>query len=128
MTTADRIRNRRIELGLTQLEVAKRMGATTKAAVSKIENQGDKVSLKNITKMSEILDCSIAYLMGWQENIDNYENELEKLSENMRNDKLMRLVDYYSQLSSTDQDLIENMIKSLASKKEWNPVHHPKVV
>lgn len=52
MTTADRIKQRRLELGLTQLELAKRLGFSTKAAVSKIENQGDKVTLRNVEEIA----------------------------------------------------------------------------
>ena len=118
MTIADRVKELREQQGLSQEKLANMIGLKDKSSIAKIEKSGDKITSKNVEKLSEAFGCSIAYLMGWQENIDDYEHELEKLSENMKNDKLMRLVDYYSQLSSTDQDLIENMIKSLASKKE----------
>ena len=110
MTTADRIKNRRIELGLTQLEVAKRLGLTSKAAVSKVEGQGDNVTLKNVEKFAKALDCSIPYLMGWD---DDNTIEMEK----QRSERLDKFVELYSQLNESDQDLIDGMLKSLSSKR-----------
>ena len=109
MTTADRIKNRRIELGLTQLEVAKRLGLTSKAAVSKVEGQGDNVTLKNVEKFAKALDCSIPYLMGWNDN----DNEVEK----RRSERLNKFIELYSQLNESDQNLIDGMLKSLSSKQ-----------
>ena len=110
MTTADRIKNRRIELGLTQLEVAKRLGLTSKAAVSKVEGQGDNVTLKNVEKFAKALDCSIPYLMGWD---DDNTIEMEK----QRSERLDKFVELYSQLNESDQNLIDGMLKSLSSKQ-----------
>ena len=67
MTTGERIKQRRIELGLTQLELAKKLGYTSKAAISKIEKQGNDVTLKTVKKFSKVLCCTPSYLMGWQE-------------------------------------------------------------
>ena len=111
MTTGDRIRNRRIELGLTQLDVAKRLGLTTKAAVSKVEGQGDKVTLKNVEKFAKALDCSIPYLMGWEED----ENEEKDCSDNLK--RYSEFINLYSQLSDEKKSLVDNMLKALSEKK-----------
>lgn len=110
MTTADRIKNRRIELGLTQLEVAKRLGLTTKAAVSKIEGQGDNVTLKNVEKFAKALDCSIPYLMGW-------EDEEEKVSEQKLTTKEQQFIEAYSRLSEEQQELVDNLMRTWLSKQ-----------
>ena len=110
MTTADRIKNRRIELGLTQLEVAKRLGLTTKAAVSKIEGQGDNVTLKNVEKFAKALDCSIPYLMGW-------EDEEEKVSEQKLTAKEQQFIEAYSRLSEEQQELVDNLMRTWLSKQ-----------
>lgn len=65
MTIADRIKNRRIELNLTQDELAKKMGYSDKTSISKIENSGDDISLKKINKLAKILQCSQGDLLGW---------------------------------------------------------------
>lgn len=111
MTTADRIKNRRIELGLTQLEVAKRLGLTTKAAVSKVEGQGDNVTLKNVEKFAKALDCSIPYLMGWEEDDG-------KLSEDDLTNKERHFIETYARLSADQQKLVDNLMSSWLSTQE----------
>lgn len=128
MTTADRIKNRRIELGLTQLEVAKRLGLTTKAAVSKVEGQGDNVTLKNVEKFAKALDCSIPYLMGWVNDVHYDSTSEEPLmvaeesafnkdeKENLT-DKEQHFIEVYSQLSEEQQKLVDNLMRSWLSKQ-----------
>lgn len=106
MTTADRIRSRRNELKLTQLEVAQRIGLTSKAAICKIEKQGDDVTLKNVEKIAKALNCTPAYLMGWtdepEENTKSREEEFTEL---------------YTQLNDDQKALVDNMIKVFLSKQ-----------
>lgn len=64
MTTGDRIRNRRQELGLTQEDLAKKMGLAGKSTVSKIESAGNEVSLKQVRKYAKALNCTVGYLLG----------------------------------------------------------------
>lgn len=104
MTTADRIRNRRLELGLTQQEVAQRLGLTSKAAVCKVEKQGDDVTLKYIEKFAKALDCSPLYLMGWITESQNKELEREQ-----------QFVALYSRLDEKQRKLIDNMLETLTS-------------
>ena len=114
MTTADRIRQRRLELGLTQLEVAKRIGLTTKAAVCKIEKQGNEVTLKNVERFAKALNCSPAYLMGWEEE-NEINNQIDKLD--IQADQEARFLELYSRLSDYEKNLIDNMLTTLASKQ-----------
>ena len=114
MTTADRIRQRRLELGLTQLEVAKRIGLTTKAAVCKIEKQGNEVTLKNVEIFAKALNCSPAYLMGWEEENET-NNQIDKLD--IQADQEARFLELYSRLSDYEKNLIDNMLTTLASKQ-----------
>ena len=66
MELADRVRCRREALGLTQDDLAKRMGYKSRVSINKIEN-GRPVSQKIIARLAEALDVSIPYLMGWDE-------------------------------------------------------------
>lgn len=112
MTTADRIKLLRESLGLTQEQLASRMGYTGKSSISKIESSGDNVTLKKISKLAPILHTSEAYLMGWTDNPDpnyQYSNEfVEELAtnanRNMRNMvmKAFNPVNNSSEESTTD--------------------------
>lgn len=65
MTVADRIRNLREGLGMTQDDLALKMGYTGKSSISKIESSGDKITLKKIEKIAPFLHTSKEYLLGW---------------------------------------------------------------
>lgn len=64
---SDRVKKRRLELGLTQEELAKRMGYSSRVSINKIE-MGRPISQKIISRLSVALNVSEAYLMGWTEN------------------------------------------------------------
>lgn len=66
MELADRVRQRRESLDMTQDELAKRMGYKSRVSINKIEN-GRPVSQKIIVRLAEALGVSVPYLMGWDE-------------------------------------------------------------
>lgn len=62
-----RIRERRLALNLTQEELAHRLGMQ-KSAIAKYESgRVENIKRSTLAKMSEILECSPAYLMGWDD-------------------------------------------------------------
>lgn len=66
MSIGERIRNKRIELGLTQDELAKKLGYASRSSVNKMENSRD-LPLKKVQAMANALGVTPAYLMGWEE-------------------------------------------------------------
>lgn len=69
MCMADRIKEKRIQAGLTQEELAEKLGLK-KSAIAKYENgRVENIKRSIIQKMSDILDCTPSYLMGWDENV-----------------------------------------------------------
>lgn len=62
------IRQRRLELGMTQEELAEKMGYKHKSAINKIELGINDVSQKKIIKFAEVLGTTASYLMGWTSN------------------------------------------------------------
>lgn len=75
MTVGERIRQRRIELGLTQMELSLRMGYTSKAAICKVEKNGNNITTDRISKFAKALGVTESYLMGWEESGDYYTKE-----------------------------------------------------
>lgn len=69
MLIGDRIAIRRKQLGLTQDELAARMGYKSKAAISKIETNVNDIAQSTVIKFAKALDTSVAYLMGWEEEV-----------------------------------------------------------
>jgi transcriptional regulator with XRE-family HTH domain len=83
-----RIRQRRLELGLSQIELAKKMGYTSKSTIAKIESGVNDISRSNITLFANALDTTEAELMGWSESNPDFDeftyamhNETKNLSE-----------------------------------------------
>lgn len=65
MTVGERIKKRRIELDLTQEELAKKMGYSDKSTICKAETCGDDITTRKVKKYADALNCSFEYLMGW---------------------------------------------------------------
>lgn len=63
----EKILKRRNELGLTQEELAERMGYKSKSSINKIELGLNDIPQSKVVRFSEVLNCSIAYLMDWEE-------------------------------------------------------------
>ena len=61
--TGNRIRKRRIELKLTQDELAKQAGIS-KGFLSEIENNKKSVSAENLFSIARVLNCTIDSLMS----------------------------------------------------------------
>lgn len=62
-----RVRKRRIELGLSQEELAKRLGYSSRSTINKIENGTNDVVQTKVVDFAKALDTTIAYLMAWDE-------------------------------------------------------------
>lgn len=62
-TLGDRVRAERVRQGITQDELAKRAGYSSRTSINKIEN-GRPASLKVVHKLAEALNVSEWYLLG----------------------------------------------------------------
>lgn len=62
-----RIRMRRLELGITQSELANKMGYKSKAAICKVETGDDNLTTDRVKLFAEALDCTPSFLMGWED-------------------------------------------------------------
>ncbi len=66
MTLAERVKKLRIDMGMSQQELAKRMGYSSRSSVNKIES-GRPVTQKIIIRLAEALHTTPSYLMGWED-------------------------------------------------------------
>ena len=76
MEIGERIRNRRIELGMTQDELAKKTGYASRSSVNKIEMARELPSRK-IELFADALSCSPSYLMGWTDQVESFETSAD---------------------------------------------------
>lgn len=66
MTVADRIKERREELHMSQTDLAKKCGYSDRTSISKIETSGNDITMKKIERVAKALNVTTAYLMGWE--------------------------------------------------------------
>lgn len=66
MTVGERIRQKRIELELSQDELAKRVNYKSRSSIQKIECARD-LPLNKVELMAKALGCTPSYLMGWED-------------------------------------------------------------
>ena len=62
----DRIKQRRLELNMSQEDLAKKTGYKTKSAISRIESGQRDLTQSQIELFSKALDTTPSYLMGWE--------------------------------------------------------------
>lgn len=77
----ERIKERRLSLNLTLLEVAEFLGV--KEATAQRYESGDIKNIKHetIVCLAELFNCSPAYLMGWEEK-NQIQNQISKEEQN----------------------------------------------
>lgn len=67
MKIGERIRKRREELGMSQAELAEKVGYTSRSSVAKVETDANGMSHSKIVKFADALATTPSYLMGWEE-------------------------------------------------------------
>lgn len=111
-----RIKQRRIELGMTQEELAHKMGYASKTTINKIENGINDVTQSKIIAFSKALETSVSYLMGWD---DNLNKDAATLTVDLLSDEdVMKAMRKILELNEEDKKTIYNMIDFLHNKEE----------
>ena len=65
------IKKRRVQLGLSQTELANKLGFKSKASISRIELGVQSLPQNKILEMAKALDVSPEYLMGWRNTLES---------------------------------------------------------
>lgn len=91
LNIGDRIRIKREELHMSQTELAKRMGYKSRTTIGKIETGVNDVTQSNVVKFAEVLNTTIAYLMGWE---DEEPNEPPLIPEASLSERIGKKISY----------------------------------
>lgn len=81
----DRIKAKRLQLGFSQEDLAKKMGYKSRSTINKIELGINDITQSKVLEFAKVLNTTAAYLMGWEEesnNIDPKEDDIKKLLSN----------------------------------------------
>lgn len=95
-----KVRARRLELGMTQEQLAHKMGYKDKTAINKIELNKNDVNQRNLKKLSEALNVPQTYFIDDVEHephtseiVAQYAQKLAELPPNLQ-DNVMQYIDF----------------------------------
>lgn len=102
MTIGERIKMKRLELGYTQEELARKCGYKSRSSINKIELARD-LPLNKVAAMASILGCSPTELMGWEENRNVKAAYLFE-------DEQIQIINLYTNASEMEKDLVKRIL------------------
>ena len=113
-----RIRDRRKALGITQEELAQKLGYKNKSTIAKIENGTNDIVQSKVVEFAKALDTTVAALMGWEDEdkqdptpVYYLDDEAREMAEFMhKNPRYKVLFDAVRNVSAEDIDFVRQMI------------------
>lgn len=110
MKIGEKIKQRRMELGLSQRELAARINYKDHSTIAKIENGKVDLPQSKIVKFAEVLGVEVAYLMGWEEVQKNNDAIADIVVKLRTDDEFLSLV---SALLPLDKEKIQGVKQML---------------
>lgn len=107
------IKERRESLGMSQDELAEKMGYRSRSTIAKIEKGVNDVTQTNIVKFAEVLRTTPAVLMGWEE-VQEKNNAIVGIVGRLRtDDEFLSLVETLNTLDEEKIAGVQAMISAL---------------
>lgn len=104
LTIGARIKLKREEMHISQLELAKKVGFNDRSSIAKIELDARSLNQSKIKLIADALNTTPAYIMGWDENDKAVERSVE-LSEIE-----LKLLQYYRSLDQSGKDFVNSVM------------------
>lgn len=119
MTSGDRIKQRRLELGWSLRELAKRMGYANQSTISRIEKGEIDIPQSKVVKFAEVMGTTVAYLMGWDEEIQKDPvGVAERHFEILMDEDFVGMFDEFHSLDASKRKIVMDLVHSLAETKK----------
>ena len=113
MTIGERIKHRRLEIGMSVEELAKLLGKN-KATVYRYEsNFIESMPTSILVPISKALKTTPAYLLGWDNSVSAFSSEYDEKS-----DLDQSLINLLSFLSRDQKEMLLAWLKTLTEKQE----------
>ena len=117
MTIGQRVKLRREELGLSQEELAKRIGYKSKTSINKIELDFRNLTQSKIKAIADALETTPSYIMGWDEEAAEAVKKAVPSEEDSLNAEIIQL---FMGLTADQKKEALNYLRYLSTKSE-NP-------
>ena len=109
MELGEKIRRRRLELGMSQADLADALGYTNRATVAKVESGVNDLTQSKIERYAEALRTTPAYLMDWTDDPYDYDLDPDGRFDSISKPLLEELMDQYHNDAEAVWHAYENM-------------------
>ena len=113
MEIGEKIKKRRMELGWSQRELARKMGYSDNSTLARIEQGKVDVYQNKIVQFSNVLGVSIAYLMDWEEDEQKNDTIADVILKMRTDDDFMSAVETLYKLDKEKLQSINAMLHTL---------------
>lgn len=119
MTLGEKVKARREQIGMTQEELARKMGYKSKSSITKIEKGERDLPQSKIKQIADCLGTSPSYLMGWQRDEPRIDMDMlhkavemviKEQAEQIEPDRIDVIAEKLEKLSEADLDRLEAII------------------
>lgn len=114
MVIAERIKEKRKELGWSQQELADRMDYS-KSAISRIEGGEFDLPQSRISQFARVLGTTPGYLLGWDVEPEDAGAIAAKV---LKSSETFQMVQDYFNLSEADKYTVRLLVSSLVAKQK----------
>lgn len=112
MNIGEKIKQRRIELGWSQRDLAEKMNYSNHSTVGKIETGKVDIPQSRIVQFSEVLGVSVAYLMNWEETQKNNTVIADVVVRMRTDEEFMSVVEKLNKLDADKLHSIDNLLST----------------
>lgn len=135
MTTSERIKKAREAKGMSQQELADKLGYKSRSSINKLERESRNIPRSQIVKLAKILDVTPAYLMGWAEFDERFDtNKLSqeaKLYDDIKRfygSETAEAINLFIQLDDTDKGKIIGRMEIMLEDDKYQKGLEEKVI
>ena len=115
MKIGDRIKYRRIELEMSQDELARRLGYKSRSSINKIERDASGLPQNKIADIAKALQTTPAYIMGWEEKIEKDPVGMaERHFEIIMDEDISEIFEDFKKLDTKKRKIVKDLVRSLA--------------
>lgn len=109
-----KIKTLRLELGWSLRDLSKRMGYANQSTVARIESGEIDITQSKVVKFADVLGVSVAYLMGWEEEMEkNPVGLAERHIEILTDEQFVGMFDKFRSLDEKKRKIVIDLIDSL---------------
>ena len=119
MEIGQRIKARREELGMSQDELAKKVGYTSRSSVAKVETNANGMVQSKLIAFAKALNTTPAYLMGWTEEEESKKNDtITDIILQLRSDsELLAMTAELCKLTPEQRKAVQSVLSAFNSNK-----------